>query len=364
MAAKVNLGAIQEFCELLKRLTGWKIQIKSRASHQTDYVMDITLDDHLHPFLMEFKQQLVTSMIPRLIQQIKRFEHDAHLPALLAVPYIAPAQADTLRKAGVSYVDLKGNLHIDVPGMKIWFVEAARRLRDRPQVHTVTRQNMTSSGVRLVYILLNSSQLITTNYRDLANRSGISVGSVKATLDWLKKKDFLRTFGSGHANRILVKKKELLDLWIEAFSERLKPKLLIGRYETVGVGERIPGKPSIIVRGYSFHPDEASWGGEMAAIALANEQHYNPGRGKHVYIRRKNDLNALLTRHKLSRDSNGGLELFEAFWRPIDEVKAGNAPPLVVYAELMNSGSSRCWNIAGKIYDLFLKERIEDDSRA
>lgn len=365
MGINIDLGAIQDFADLLREITGWQVKIKAAGS-DAGHVMNLLVDDRKHSFLVELKRQLVSSMIPRIIEQLAGYERVAHLPALLAVPYIAPAQADALRKAGASYMDLKGNLHIAIPGLKIWFVGAARRLKDRPRVQSVTHQNMTGSGVRLVYILLNDSQRVMDNYRDLAKQAGISVGSVKATLDWLKKKDFLRIFAGRHANRVIVRKKELLDLWIEAYSERLKPKLMIGRYETVRVGETIPGKPAYTsFRSYSFHPNEASWGGEAAAIVLANEKHYNPGSGNLlIYIRNKNDLNALLTRHKLSRDSNGKLDVYEAFWQPGDEIKTGNAPPLVVYAELMTSGSSRCWNLAKEIYDQYLKKRVEDDSGA
>lgn len=364
MTTKVKFGAIQEFSELLKKITDWQVQIKQGASSAQDFAMNVMVDDHRYSFLVELKQQIITSMIPRIVEQIKQHHHDSRLPVILAAPYIAPAQADALRKAEVSYMDLKGNLHVDVPGLKIWFVEAARRLKDRPRVHSVSRLNMTGSGARLVYALLVDPQLIESNYRELAKRAGISIGSVKATLDWLKKKDFLRAFGTRHANRVLVKKKDLLDLWSEAFSERLKPKLMIGRYETAQIGEHLPGKPSITFRAYGFHPDEASWGGEAAAIAMADEKNYNPGSGNlFVYIRKKSDLNLLLARHKLSRNTTGRLELFEAFWRPGDEIKAGNAPPLVVYAELVSSASSRCWDFAKKIYDRFLKEGIEDDSR-
>lgn len=119
---------------------------------------------------------------------------------------------------------------------------------------------------------MNDPERVSATYRDLSQRAGVAVGSVKAGLDWLQRRGFLRIFGQGRgASRTLVKRRELLERWTEAYGERLRPKLQIGRYRVQGDGM------AQITQMDSFHAGQASWGGEMAVSLLLGEQHYQPG---------------------------------------------------------------------------------------
>lgn len=389
------LKLIQEVADMLKRLTGWQVEVRpmghTALGERPDGLLTIGYGGRNHDFAIESRGQISAPMLPRIVEQLRADEESMRMPGLLLAPYLAPAQTAALRQSGVSYADLKGNVHLTLPGLEVWFVGAARGLKDVTQhppttqwetmtslvavphhSSTVQRETLTTAGVRLIYGLLSDPKRASAPYRDLAKRAGVSLGSVKATLDWLQRREFLRVFGQGRrAGRVLVKRRELLERWTEAYGERLRPKLQIGRYTAQGAGptpmRRVdtgepeePGELQMTIRSYPAGA-QATWSGEMAASLLLGERHYKSGTMT-LYLYREQDLNLFLAQNKLSRDASGEVEILGAFWPQEDEIQAGVAHPLVVYADLMNAASSRCWEAARLIYERYLKEQVEHDS--
>jgi hypothetical protein len=92
------------------------------------------------------------------------------------------------------------------------------------------------------------------------------------------------------------------------------------------------------------------WGGEPAADILTN--YLNPERFT-LYTKLKTA--DLIKKYRLIPDENGQVEIFDKFWK-LDTKTWDTAPPLIVYADLMNTDDNRNFEVANMIYERYLKD--------
>jgi hypothetical protein len=154
--------------------------------------------------------------------------------------------------------------------------------------------------------------------------------------------------GKGRGRKIrLINKERLLERWIAAYTEQLRPKLTLGRYR----GAAGWWKEAVL------DPDRALWGGEVAALKLTG--HLNPQETT-IYAGKEN-LAALLIQHKLKKDPTGDVELLHRFWRQ-DAVLPNRdmVHPLLVYADLMATGNQRNIETARMIYDQHIIQLVRE----
>jgi hypothetical protein len=122
---------------------------------------------------------------------------------------------------GVNFIDAAGNCSIKykdiilrVSGQKI------------EKVKTAKSKAFQSSGIRLIYQLLLSPNNVKLSYRELANNAEISLGSVSDIIKELIDKNYILQAGT---KRVLKNSSELLDRWVWAYHELLRPKLIVAR---------------------------------------------------------------------------------------------------------------------------------------
>jgi hypothetical protein len=138
-----------------------------------------------------------------------------------------------------------------------------------------------------------------------------------------------------------MKYEELSRRWGEAYSERLRPKLLIARFSAE--------KPDWW-KEVQLEEMNACWSGEVAAAKLTK---YLKPQIKTIYA--PNRLAALQLKFRFRQDDNGDIELLKKFWTfDGDGGSPGTAPALLVYADLMASGDERNIETAGMIYDRYI----------
>ena len=85
-----------------------------------------------------------------------------------------------------------------------------------------------ATGLRVLFGFLHNPALLNANYRDIARATGVAHGTVGWVLTDLREAGYLIEIKK---ERRLVRVRQLLGRWIEAYHERLKPKLWLGRYE-------------------------------------------------------------------------------------------------------------------------------------
>lgn len=135
---------------------------------------------------------------------------------LLLAPYIRETQALLLQRTGVDYVDLAGNVHIEVPGR---FVHVEGK---RPAPVATRRIRLTKGWVKTVMALLIEPTLLHQPYRTVALRADVAVGTVTACLKHLREHRYLTVRG---ADRRLNAFPDLIALWVAAYADIVRPRL-------------------------------------------------------------------------------------------------------------------------------------------
>jgi len=118
-------------------------------------------------------------------------------------------------------------------------------------------------------------------------------------------------------------------------------------------------KAELIYCDCSFYPsffpikkEKTWWGGEPAGDLLTNYL-----RPAELTLYTMETRNELIKNYRLIPDENGNVKAYNKFWQH-DEVDDNTVPPLLVYADLINSNDRRCTETALKIYDEFLQNKL------
>lgn len=67
--------------------------------------------------------------------------------------------------------------------------------------------------------------------------------------------------------------------------------------------------------------------------------------------------NELIKNYRFVPDENGNVKVYQKFWQ-YEEKENKVVPPLLVYADLINTGDRRCIETAQKIYEKYLQDKL------
>ena len=162
---------------------------------------------------------------------------DSHgnYPPLLIIPHMPLKQALQCKEAHLNFLDAAGNMFLRI-GSSILFVAGM----PRPKIHETDgsfKALATSAGMRILFNLLISPELINTPYREISLRAQVSLGSVSHTLESLASHKFIE--GHEKNRRRLIQKTALMDLWASNYPLTLRRKLQAHRFSTTHSSFRI-----------------------------------------------------------------------------------------------------------------------------
>jgi hypothetical protein len=143
----------------------------------------------------------------------------------------------------------------------------------------------------------------------------------------------------------LTNKKALLNKWMAGYKDKLKPLLPIATFRFLKEDEYTRWKKLPLKKG------ETCWGGEPAADLLTG--YLKPGEYTLYTLEKRSEL---IKNYRLVPDEKGNIKAYQKFWK--DEELKTIAPPLLVYADLINTGDRRCIETAQKIYDQYLQNKF------
>ena len=251
---------------------------------------------------------------------------------LLLAEHIPDALKQTLRQTHQNYLDSAGNCYIHVAGMLL--LVQGRKLTQTP---AVAKQPFGKSGLRVLFTLLIQPDAINLSIRDLAQQTGVSVGTAQQTIDYLKK--------SGYVAAIDDKRKKLTNIgklreqWVSRYATALKPSLTLGRF-------RLPKSLSPTDWHQMTLQPGTYWSGEPAADALTGDL-----RPATLTLYTDQDRAGLLKTYRLLPDPDGPVEVNELFWQEaVDSSDVPTVPPLLIYADLLAIDDPRTTDTARRIY--------------
>ena len=325
--------------------TGLQIEVEPQNEElyydggRIDALVRLRTPDIDEEFAVELKMRVTNATLGWLTQHLPRFPQQP----MLVTHFVNPRMAERLKQMDIPFIDTAGNAYLNVPPVFIFI--KGNRPPERPEKVPVTRA-FQPTGLMVVFAFLCHPALVNAPYRDIAKAAHVALGTVGWVVTNLKEMGYLLDMGK--RRRRLVNRKELLDRWVTAYPERLRPKLLIGRFGTTETDwwKDAPLKDF-----------KAFWGGEIAAMRLT--QYLKP---EMITIYARETTAELQLTYRLRKDPDGNIELLKAFWDvELDWVDREVVPPLLVYADLLATGDPRNIETANLVYERKLTGLIRED---
>jgi hypothetical protein len=305
---------------------------------RADYLLGIVMQGKEIRYYAEIKVNVTQADKMLVMMRKGEFDH----PLLLVTKYINTQLANELKQNGTEFIDTAGNAFINQPPLYI-FVKG-----NKPDILKTTplKRSFKPAGLRVIYTFLCNPGLENKTYREIAAETGVALGTVDWIMKELKELGFLLDMGK--RGQRLIQKENLLQRWVTAYPEQLRPKLTLGRFR----GEYGWWQQK------THNPFKAQWGGEVAAAKLT--QYLQP-QIITIYATPQ-ELDQLLIKNRLKRDQTGDVEILKRFWKPPEIWKYDDlVHPILIYADLLATGNERNIETAKTIYDQHIVQLIRED---
>lgn len=235
--------------------------------------------------------------------------------------FIANESKEVFKNKKINYLDTSGNAFIFSKKLRV-LIEG--RKKSKNDVNNSNAKVFQEAGIKLIYVLLTNPEASKCSLRELAAKAGIALGSVSNIMKELEEENFIIKTSK---ERKLKNREELLQKWVAAYNEVLKPKLFRKAYQIKNVNDLVTNSSN----------SSYQMGGELAAIEITN---YLIPKEYEIYY--SDELIDFAKKFKLIPDTNGNLKIYNKFW--VDETNDNNnriVSKLLIYADLMGTNNDR-----------------------
>lgn len=300
-----------------------------------DGEVSLRVGDVLVRLAVEVKEKASVTHVGRLLQ----WKLNANNFTLVS-DYINPTLGALLREQAINYFDAAGNayLRVQAPGGPV-FVWLDGQKPTRVKEDLYADHAFTKAGLQVTFWLLTHPERVNDTVRTVAAETNVGLETVVRTKTSLKKQGYLMSLTPDTWG--LTNRQKLLDKWVDAYTHRLKPRLLVGRYR--------PAKGVSLDDWASWPLDwpQTQWGGEPAADVLTG--FLRPARLTLYSQQEKPELMRRLRLLPAEKETDAPVIVYRKFWTT--EKEGQTAPPLVVYADLLEQGSARNAEVAQRLYE-------------
>lgn len=332
----------------LKEETGLDFTLSKQQSINND--ADCLILTPSQTIAVEVKRNIRPAHLGAIIQHIKKLQPIG----LLVGDYVNPNIAKMLKDNDVQYMDACGNSYLNLPPIYVNITGKKPVLETKQE----TNKAFDISGLKLIYGFLCDKSLVSTSYREIAEQTSIALGTVGTLLKGLVDAGYLIEQGEA-GKRQLINRRKLLDRWVEAYPEKLKPKLRVGEF----ISDDTSWWKTFDIAKFG-----AYWGGEVGAEKYTS---YLKPQMATIYLPEASG-NKLLAAAKLRKavewtgDTPGIVRIYRPFWT--DKLQSRSTlliqdtvHPILIYADLIASADSRNLETARMLYDSTIAEYIEED---
>lgn len=254
-------------------------------------------------------------------------------------PYVSQPVGHFLASQDIGFVDQAGNCHITVGQDYLAHIEGRR-----PRLPSRQGRGLGARSYQVFFALLAHPELVTAPIRSLAEAAGVRKTAAADLLQRLKDEGFILRDKAG---RRMVRPSALMDRWVVGYGDKLRPRLLVGRYRAAA---REPFAFEKHVEATLGDDLNWAWGGGTAGYRLT--QHYRSGTTTlHVAA----PSTTMQRQLNLLPAKDGPIVILGV---PGPLALEGPAPhvahPLLVYTELLVEGDERALEAAAEIRTRFL----------
>jgi hypothetical protein len=242
--------------------------------------------------------------------------------ALVVAHHVSREAGDALKRNGIDYLDAVGNISIDLPTVFL-HVQGISNRRVQP-VGARAPGAFTRAGVQVLYVLLSQPDFVGFPLRAIAETAGVSLGTVANVMTELESAEFVYKVDS---TRRLANGRHLLDQWVEAFADRIAPRLTLGHFYDHD-GKWWQRSRDMLA------DNNAQLGGEAGGVLLDSD--LNPTTAI-VYC----DAlpTPLIAARRWTRRPDANVEVRQRFWREPEYAPIVASP--LIYADMWASGDPR-----------------------
>lgn len=293
----------------------------------------IKANDEEFKFKADYKREIKKHNLIKIYELKEKYDD-----LLILADIIYPDIKDALKKNNVNYIDGAGNMYLKAKG----FLINVKGNRNEIPEDKFKGRLFGKGGLKIIFALLLNEDLINKPYRDIADQTGTALG----TVNYIVKEMTINGYILINNNELRLKnKKDLMNKWIYGYENKLKKTLFIGKFRF-----NDPDWKKL-----NFDNPDTLWGGEPGAEILT---HYLHPQLFTIYT--NEETKELIKNHHLIPDPNGNIYIYNKFWNFKDNLINNNvAPPLLVYADLINTGDTRNLETAKIIYEKYLQDKFE-----
>ena len=330
-----ELDIIQTAIENIKNLTGINARWVKTDNDFHDGILTVNVRGNEIVFDAQVKKELRYHHLHDITNRI-----GVDKPIIIVAAKIFPKIKEELRENNIAYLEANGNMFIEREGTVVW-LDGNKPLRGTKEK---TNRAFTKTGIKTIFHFLLDEDLINDTQRQIANTVGIGLGNIIYIFNGLKELGFLVRLNNNEYK--LLEKRRLLDKWMEAYREKLKPDLEIGTFRFL--------KEQDFTNWRKIPLDNMKtwWGGEPAGDMLTD--HLRP---EELTLYTLETRQELMKHYRLVPDVAGNIKVYKKFWK-IDQLNPDVAPPLLVYTDLINKNNKRCTETAEIIYDQIIRQNI------
>jgi hypothetical protein len=358
MRAKQDMELLQEAVKAFKAETNLTIDIVGEEFVDNHREIDgvIDLPYQAGQLGVEVKNWAQHANIGAITHKIKAMP----MEGMLVADYINPVMAERLRELGIHFLDTVGNAYINKPPLYIWVTN--KKLNEtQKQLKEGGNRAFDATGLKVVFGFLCEPKLVAAPYREIAEKTDVALGTVGWVVNGLKEAGYLFDRGK-NKGRQLTGLQKLLERWVEAYPEKLQPKLNLGEF----VAETPHWWEKVDIEQYG-----AYWGGEIAATKYTG---YLKPKIATVYLPEVMQGKFLAAARLRKAPEHTGTEnrvkIYTTFWRADqpdtdtevpEDYLTGVVPPILVYADLIATGDGRNRETARKIHERYIAEHLRED---
>ncbi|HYJ34171.1 MAG TPA: type IV toxin-antitoxin system AbiEi family antitoxin [Candidatus Binatia bacterium] len=266
---------------------------------------------------------------------------------ILFANHVGPRLGKELREQRINFVDREGNCHLSIDEGHVAYIEGRKRSSPAWESHGMGR-----AGYQVLFALLANPGLTAGTVREIASSSGASKTAASSVLNRLERDGIV-------VDRNLLHPDTLLQRWLSGYADRVRPRLLFGRYES-----KIQDPNELdrfLERELSSQGEDSfvdgsktirwAWGGSAAEHRLL---HYY--RGTITVIHFDPAPSTAAKRWGLA-PARAGAITFLGIPGPLafQGAEPNTVHPLLIYSELLATGEERARDAAARIRERYLQ---------
>jgi len=316
--------------QALERQTNIKGKWKTAPDKRLDGAVDLYFDRNKpQRFLVEIKKEIRNHHLPKLLEQARRYEH-----LIVIAENIFPKIKEQLQRNNIAYLETNGNVFLrENKNYFIWIDH-----HKPPTPAKALNRAFTKTGLKVIFLFLLDQAYVNRPYREIAEKAEVGLGNVNNIMNGLKAARLL--VRKNDQEFLLPNKEALLEKWVGAYDERLKPTLHQGNYRFLNQDDFLNW------RNLKLQKDETFWGGEPAGDLYTNN--LNP---EILTLYTTETRVELMRNYRLVPDDGGNVKVYKKFWKAAEDKIKNAAPATLVYTDLVNTANPRCIETAQNIYE-------------